>query len=59
MKSDHVYMIVDKRLNEETRQFEYMISESYDPHGPVTRWISHPGTYLHRSEFYKVKPQDQ
>ncbi|TGK84380.1 TIGR04388 family protein [Leptospira montravelensis] len=60
MKSDHVYIIVDKRYNEETRQFEYKISESYLNHGPATRWISHPdSSYLKRSEFYKVKPQDQ
>lgn len=53
-------MIVDKRFNEETRYLEYMISKSYKPHGPVTRWISHADfSYLKRSEFYKVKPQDQ
>ncbi|TGN09565.1 TIGR04388 family protein [Leptospira bandrabouensis] len=60
MKSDHVYMIVDKRYNEETSQFEYEISESYLTHGPATRWISHPdSSYLKRSEFYIVKPPDQ
>lgn len=61
MRSDHVYMITNKKFNEETKSFEYEIAESYGGHGVASRWVTKNGKpdYLHRSEFFRIKPLDK
>lgn len=39
VKSDHVYMIIDKRFNKELGIFEYQIAESRDGKGIDSRWV--------------------
>ncbi|PJZ85382.1 TIGR04388 family protein [Leptospira harrisiae] len=53
VKSDHVYMITDKRFNPELGVFEYQIAESRGGKGIDNRWIRSETNKILRKELEK------